>query len=149
MDFDDTEEDAAFRREVSAWLQDHAEVRTGVADWSRNPAHLDYVRRCREWQHTLYEGGWGAIKGDGRRCFETLAEDCDLASDFAGGGNGFDKWAQARSQAESDTTGERAAIVGGPALQGHPIESSCSCLKQRVGPLGHGGEGVQRGYAAS
>jgi alkylation response protein AidB-like acyl-CoA dehydrogenase len=61
MDFDDTEEDAAFRREVSAWLQDHAEVRTGVADWSRNPAHLDYVRRCREWQHTLYEGGWGAI----------------------------------------------------------------------------------------
>ena len=61
MDFDDTEEDASFRREVSAWLEDHAEVRTGVADWSRNPAHPDYVRRCREWQHTLYEGGWGAI----------------------------------------------------------------------------------------
>ena len=61
MDFDDTEEDASFRREVSMWLQEHAEIRRGPADWSRNPAHPDYVRRCREWQHTLYEGGWGAI----------------------------------------------------------------------------------------
>jgi alkylation response protein AidB-like acyl-CoA dehydrogenase len=61
MDFDDTQEDAAFRHEVSAWLKEHAEVRSGLDDWSRNPVHLDYVRRCREWQHTLYEGGWGAI----------------------------------------------------------------------------------------
>ena len=61
MDFDDTEEDAAFRRGVSAWLEEHAEVRTGLADWSRKPTHPDYVRRCRQWQHTLYEGGWGAI----------------------------------------------------------------------------------------
>ena len=61
MDFEDTEEDAAFRRGVSVWLEEHAEVRTGLADWSRNPTHPDYVRRCRQWQHTLYEGGWGAI----------------------------------------------------------------------------------------
>jgi alkylation response protein AidB-like acyl-CoA dehydrogenase len=61
MDFDDTEEDASFRREVSVWLEKHAQLRTGTADWSRNPAHVDYVRRCRNWQHTLYEGGWGAI----------------------------------------------------------------------------------------
>ena len=61
MDFDDTEEDAAFRREVSAWLKEHAQVRTGLDNWSRNPTHPDYVRRCREWQHTLFEGGWGAI----------------------------------------------------------------------------------------
>jgi alkylation response protein AidB-like acyl-CoA dehydrogenase len=61
MDFDDTEEDAAFRRGVSVWLEEHAEVRTGLADWSRNPTHPEYVRRCRQWQRTLYEGGWGAI----------------------------------------------------------------------------------------
>ena len=61
MNFDDTDEDARFRREVAAWLEDHAELRTGVHDWSRNTMHPDYVRRCREWQHTLYEGGWGAI----------------------------------------------------------------------------------------
>ena len=61
MDFDDTEEDVAFRSEVSAWLKEHAEVRTGLDNWSRNPMHPDYVRRCREWQHTLFKGGWGAI----------------------------------------------------------------------------------------
>src|SRR5271170_825879 len=61
MDFDDTEEDAEFRRAAAAWLEAHADARKGLKDWSRNPAHPDYVRRCREWQHTLSEGGWGAI----------------------------------------------------------------------------------------
>ena len=61
MNFDDSSEDAEFRREVSTWLKGHAQVRTGMDDWSRNHAHPDYVRRCRQWQHSLYEGGWGAI----------------------------------------------------------------------------------------
>jgi alkylation response protein AidB-like acyl-CoA dehydrogenase len=61
MNFDDSPDDAEFRREVSTWLKGHAQVRTGVDDWSRNHQHPDYVRRCREWQHSLYEGGWGAI----------------------------------------------------------------------------------------
>jgi alkylation response protein AidB-like acyl-CoA dehydrogenase len=61
MNFDDSPEDAEFRREVSAWLADHAGLRTGVDDWSRNHEHPDYVKRCREWQDTLYRGGWGAI----------------------------------------------------------------------------------------
>ncbi len=61
MDFDDTEEDARFRLEVAAWLKGHAQVRSGLNDWSRSPQHPDYVQRCRQWQHTLYEGGWGAI----------------------------------------------------------------------------------------
>jgi len=61
MNFDDSPQDAEFRREVSAWLTDHAALRTGVDDWSRNHEHPDYVKRCREWQCTLYEGGWGAI----------------------------------------------------------------------------------------
>jgi alkylation response protein AidB-like acyl-CoA dehydrogenase len=61
MNFDDSAEDARFRREVSAWLEGHARVRTGADDWSRNHEHPDYVRRCREWQFALHEGGWGAI----------------------------------------------------------------------------------------
>ena len=61
MDFDDSEQDAAFRREVSSWLADHATLRTGAGDWSRHTMRPDYATRCREWQHTLYEGGWGAI----------------------------------------------------------------------------------------
>lgn len=61
MNFDDSPEDADFRREVSAWLAGHAQLRTGLDDWSRNHEHPDYVKRCREWQYSLYEGGWGAI----------------------------------------------------------------------------------------
>jgi alkylation response protein AidB-like acyl-CoA dehydrogenase len=61
MDFDDSQEDAAFRREVAAWLKNNATLRTGSGDWSRLSMHPDYATRCREWQHTLYEGGWGAI----------------------------------------------------------------------------------------
>ena len=61
MDFEDSPEDAAFRAEVRAWLEDHAKLRTGVDDWSRQNDHPDYPKRCKEWQHTLYEGGWGAI----------------------------------------------------------------------------------------
>jgi alkylation response protein AidB-like acyl-CoA dehydrogenase len=61
MNFDDSAEDAEFRREVSGWLVDHAQLRTGLDDWSRDHEHPDYVKRCREWQYSLYEGGWGAI----------------------------------------------------------------------------------------
>jgi alkylation response protein AidB-like acyl-CoA dehydrogenase len=61
MDFDDSEQDAVFRREVAGWLADHATLRTGAGDWSRLTMHPDYAKRCREWQHSLYEGGWGAI----------------------------------------------------------------------------------------
>ncbi|HEY1988774.1 MAG TPA: acyl-CoA dehydrogenase family protein [Acidimicrobiales bacterium] len=61
MNFDDSAEDAEFRRQVSAWLADHARLRTGLDDWSRDHEHPDYVKRCREWQYSLYEGGWGAI----------------------------------------------------------------------------------------
>src|ERR1700736_5325146 len=61
MNFDDSPEDGEFRREAAVWLADHAQVRSGLDDWSRNPSHPDYVRRSRAWQHSLYEGGWGAI----------------------------------------------------------------------------------------
>jgi alkylation response protein AidB-like acyl-CoA dehydrogenase len=61
MNFDESPEDATFRREVRAWLTERAKPRTGLGDWSLDHEHPDYVGRCKEWQHTLYEGGWGAI----------------------------------------------------------------------------------------
>src|SRR5918996_3260704 len=62
MDFEDSREDAEFRAEVRAWLKEHAEpLRDGGYNWSRDNEHPEYVTRCRQWQHTLYEGGWGAI----------------------------------------------------------------------------------------
>jgi alkylation response protein AidB-like acyl-CoA dehydrogenase len=61
MNFEDSPEDAAFRAEVREWLAANAKPRSGTGDWSRNSEHPDYVENCKRWQHTLYEGGWGAI----------------------------------------------------------------------------------------
>jgi alkylation response protein AidB-like acyl-CoA dehydrogenase len=111
MDFDDTEEDKAFRQVVSAWFGEHAKVRTGLNDWSRNPMHPDYVRRCREWQHTLYEGGWGAI---------TWPEEY--------GGRGDSSWHQAIFTQEVSkydvSTGAFTVGIGmaGPTLIAHGTE---------------------------
>jgi alkylation response protein AidB-like acyl-CoA dehydrogenase len=61
VDFEDSPEDAEFRAEVRAWLEQHAQRRGGGYEWSRDMQHPEYVDRCRRWQHTLFEGGWGAI----------------------------------------------------------------------------------------
>ena len=68
MDFEDSPELAAFRAEVRAFLDEHAELRRGdERDWSRNGAATDedvatdYRRRCREWQQTLADHGWAGL----------------------------------------------------------------------------------------
>jgi alkylation response protein AidB-like acyl-CoA dehydrogenase len=68
VDFDDTPEEAAFRKEVVAFLEANAELKTGTdADWTRgamaeDPAAIaEYGRRCREWQRTLFDHGWAGI----------------------------------------------------------------------------------------
>ena len=62
MDFDDTPEEAAFRAEARAWLDDHATLRTGNEQATMAKASEDgHVERCREWQRTLYDGGWAGI----------------------------------------------------------------------------------------
>jgi alkylation response protein AidB-like acyl-CoA dehydrogenase len=69
VDFDDTPEEAAFRAEARAWLEAHAKRRTDDASEIRRlfradpskEADLEHVRRCKEWQRTLYDAGWAGI----------------------------------------------------------------------------------------
>ena len=68
MDFEDSPELAAFRVEVRAFLEDHAELRRGdERDWSRNGAATDpdlaadYRARCHAWQRLLHESGWAGL----------------------------------------------------------------------------------------
>lgn len=68
MDFEDSDDESAFRAEVRAFLDTHATRRTGTdADWSRGNLATDpdvqasYLRNCRHWQHTLYDNGWAGI----------------------------------------------------------------------------------------
>ncbi len=102
MDFDDTPEEAAFRKEVRAFLEAHARPKTGTdADWSRGNLATDptraaeYIRRCRQWQQTLYDNGWAGITwpkewgGRGGTPAESIifaqeAADFDVTSGFIG-----------------------------------------------------------------
>jgi alkylation response protein AidB-like acyl-CoA dehydrogenase len=67
MDFDDSPEEAAFRAEARAWLSAHARPRTdrdappATLTDAFSPEEVEHVRRCKEWQATLYDGGWAGI----------------------------------------------------------------------------------------
>jgi alkylation response protein AidB-like acyl-CoA dehydrogenase len=66
MDFDDTPEEAAFRAEARSWLEANAIPRGHPDDFSSGIWTLayneeTYVKRCREWQRRLAEGGWAGI----------------------------------------------------------------------------------------
>ncbi|HEX8804958.1 MAG TPA: acyl-CoA dehydrogenase family protein [Acidimicrobiales bacterium] len=66
VDFEDTPEEAAFRAEARAWL-DATALPKGHPDdfsqglWSGDYDEDTYIRRCRRWQRTLYDGGWAGI----------------------------------------------------------------------------------------
>jgi alkylation response protein AidB-like acyl-CoA dehydrogenase len=66
VDFDDTPAEAAFRAEARAWLEANA-IPKGHPDdfsagiWTSAYTEDVYVKRCREWQGRLAEGGWAGI----------------------------------------------------------------------------------------
>jgi alkylation response protein AidB-like acyl-CoA dehydrogenase len=127
MDFEDSPEDAAFRAEVREWLAANAKPRSGPGDWSRNSEHPDYVENCKRWQHTMYEGGWGAITWP-----------------VAYGGKGLSGWHQSMFNQEAAaydvSTGAFAVGIGmcGPTLIAHGTEEQ----KQRFLPAMIRGEEV-------
>ncbi|HUE59577.1 MAG TPA: acyl-CoA dehydrogenase family protein [Acidimicrobiales bacterium] len=67
MDFEDTPEEAAFRAEARAWLAAHAKQRSPESEPPAtltdafSPAEREHVRRSKEWQATLFDGGWAGI----------------------------------------------------------------------------------------
>jgi alkylation response protein AidB-like acyl-CoA dehydrogenase len=64
VDFDDTPEEAAFRREAHGWLAAHARpIAPGEVSTLRSFFDSDdlFVKQGREWQHTLHAGGWAGI----------------------------------------------------------------------------------------
>ncbi|MEQ1785983.1 MAG: acyl-CoA dehydrogenase family protein, partial [Acidimicrobiales bacterium] len=66
MDFDDTPEEAAFRADAREWLEANA-IPKGHPDdfsagiWTTAYTEDTYIKRCREWQGRLAEGGWAGI----------------------------------------------------------------------------------------
>ena len=118
MDFDDTPEEAAFRAEAHAWLAAHAEPRT---DETAPPATLTdafsaeeraHVRRSKEWQATLYDGGWAGIT---------------WPKEYGGrGGTPMQAAIFAQEQARFDVPGSifsQGIGMAGPALMAHGSET--------------------------
>jgi alkylation response protein AidB-like acyl-CoA dehydrogenase len=66
VDFDDTPGEAAFRAEARAWLEANA-IPKGHPDdfsagiWSSAYSEDVLIKRTREWQGRLYDGGWAGI----------------------------------------------------------------------------------------
>jgi alkylation response protein AidB-like acyl-CoA dehydrogenase len=66
VDFEDTPEEAAFRAEARAWLDANAIPKGHPEDfsagvWTNAYGEDVYVKRCREWQGRLAEGGFAGI----------------------------------------------------------------------------------------
>jgi alkylation response protein AidB-like acyl-CoA dehydrogenase len=66
VDFADTPEEAEFRGEARKWLEANARPRAG--DWAHaaptavdRDAEAAYLERCRDWQRTLFDGGWAGV----------------------------------------------------------------------------------------
>ncbi len=83
MDFDDTPDEAAFRAEARAWLEANA-IPKGHPDdfsagiWSTMYSEDVLIKRTREWQGRLFDGGWAgitwpkAVGGRGGRPIESV-----------------------------------------------------------------------------
>jgi alkylation response protein AidB-like acyl-CoA dehydrogenase len=116
MDFDDSPDEAAFRTEIRAWLAAHAPLKSGDGTGVGRLHHGDpspdadarHVRRCREWQRTLYDAGWAGIT---------------WPVEYGGrGGSGMQQSIFNREQARFDVaTGVFAVGIGmvGPTLIAH------------------------------
>ncbi len=66
MDFDDSPEEAAFRAEARAWLDEHAIPKGHADDFSRGFFELDadwnlLGARSRAWQRRLFDAGWAGV----------------------------------------------------------------------------------------
>jgi alkylation response protein AidB-like acyl-CoA dehydrogenase len=66
---EETAEDQAFRAEVRAFLEAHAQPRRGFGDKTitlgntdtSKEAEREHIERCRAWQRTLFDAGWAGI----------------------------------------------------------------------------------------
>src|SRR5215213_8503757 len=131
MDFDDTVEEASFRRRARTWLEANAVPKGSPEDFSAgyftgdlDPA--DYTKRCRWWQGQLHEGGWAGIS---------------WPVAFGGrGGRSIDEAIFAEEQARwGVSVGTFAVALGmvGPTLMQH---GTAAQQARWLGPMLHGEE---------
>ena len=61
MDFNDTPEEAKFRKEAYDWLASNAELKEGPKDSWRASSEEEGLKQVKIWQKKLHEGGWACL----------------------------------------------------------------------------------------
>ena len=61
MDFNDTPEEAKFRKEAYEWLSANAELKEGPKDGWRASSEEEGLKQVKVWQKKLHEGGWACL----------------------------------------------------------------------------------------
>ena len=61
MDFNDTPEEAKFRKEAYEWLASNAELKEGPKDSWRASSEEEGLKQVKIWQKKLHEGGWACL----------------------------------------------------------------------------------------
>ena len=61
MDFNDTPEEANFRKEAFEWLKDNAELKEGPKDGWRAASEEEGLKQVKVWQKKLHDGGWACL----------------------------------------------------------------------------------------
>ena len=61
MDFNDTAEEAKFRKEAYDWLKANADLKEGPKDGWRASSEEEGLEQVKVWQNKLYESGWACM----------------------------------------------------------------------------------------
>ena len=61
MDFNDTPEEAQFRKEAFEWLKDNAPLKEGPKDGWRASSEEEGLKEVKAWQNKLRDGGWACL----------------------------------------------------------------------------------------
>ena len=61
MDFNDTAEEAKFRKEAYEWLKANADLKEGPKDGWRSASEEEGLEQVKVWQNKLYESGWACM----------------------------------------------------------------------------------------
>jgi len=61
MDFNDTAEEAKFRKEAYEWLKANAALKKGPKDGWRSSSEEEGLEQVKVWQNKLYESGWACM----------------------------------------------------------------------------------------
>ena len=61
MDFNDTAEEAKFRKEAYEWLKANADLKEGPKDGWRASSEEEGLEQVKVWQNKLYESGWACM----------------------------------------------------------------------------------------